>query len=369
MAIELFRPVNLPAMHKASEAVLNSGQIANGAFVNELEAAMAEKVGVAHAITTSDMTAAIHLILDAIGVGSGDNIACASFGCLSTTAALHRVKANPHWVDINPFNLKFELSQFERALQNGVKAVLAYHIAGYPIIDEMHVHLCREYNVVLIEDCNAAFGTFLDGRQIGYQADFSVFSFYPNRQVNGIEGGLIATNNDESADRIRHMRRFGVDPTRFRDDAGEIDVDYDFDVPGWTYTMSNLNAAIACAQLFSVFERQESVVRNAERLNHHLSAIEGIEPIPVGSNEVPSYWVLLARAERRDALLTYLNGNGVRASKLHHPNHTYSCFKSPTKELTGTEALGDCLLAIPCGWWLALPQVDEIIELVEKFYD
>jgi perosamine synthetase len=369
MAIELFKPVTLPAMHEASETVLNSGQIANGTFVNELEAAMADKVGVAHAITTSDMTAAIHLILDAIEVGSGDDIACASFSCLSTTAALHRVGANPRWVDIDPLNLKFDLSQFERALQNGVKAVLAYHIAGYPIIDERHVQLCRDYNVILIEDCNAAFGTVCNGRQIGYQADFSVFSFYPNRQVNGIEGGLIATDNEAHAVRIQHMKRFGIDPTRFRDEAGEINANYDFSALGWTYTMPNLNAAIACAQLTSVSERQHAVRCNAERLNHYLAAIEGIEPIPVGSNEVPSYWVLFARAEQRNALLAFLKVNGVNASKLHHPNHTYNCFNAPTDALSGTVAAGLSLIALPCGWWLSAQDIEKISSLVGEFYE
>lgn len=369
MAIELFKPVDLPALYVAIQKVISSGQIANGAFVEELEAVMADKIGVAHAISTSDITSAIHLVLDTIGVGNGDNIACASFSCLSTTAALRRVNANPYWVDIDPLNLKFDLSQFERALKKGVKAVLAYHIAGYPIVDERHVKLCRDHNIVLIEDCNAALGTVFRGRQIGFQADFSVFSFYPNRQVNGIEGGLIATDDTESAIHIRHMRKLGIDQTKFRDDVGEINADYDISALGWTYTMPNLNAAIACAQLSSVSGRQETVLRNAELLNQELSAIDGIEPITFGSNEVPSYWVLLARTERRDSLLTYLKRNGVNASKLHHPNHRYSCFNSSNGALPGTAIIAKSLIALPCGWWLSSKDIEKMSTLLRDYYE
>jgi perosamine synthetase len=359
--IELFHPVVLPEMELAMLDVLRSGQIASGPKVAEFERAFSSLVRRDHVVATSDMTSAVTLALHLAGVRAGDEVATLAFSCLSSNAPIALLGARAVWIDIEPATLSMSLSDLERKLTPKVKAVMVYHVAGYPADMESISTLCRNRGVVLIEDCNNAIGAMTADQPVGTHGDYSVFSLYPNRQVNAIEGGVLVTPDSATAARAKSMRRFGIDTATFRDARGEINPQSDVSEIGWSASLSNVNAAVALAQLSNLSERLHITNTNAANLARATLGLNGLKPVNPTPGNSPSYWGFGILADQRDALLAHLKGKGIKASVLHQRNDSYSGFRTGLATLPGTEKVLKHFMALPCGWWLSAPQVQNIV--------
>ena len=207
-------------MEQAAVEVLRSGQIASGHKVAALEQAFAAIAGRAHIVSTNNLSSAVLLALHLAGVRAGDEVATVAFSCLQSNAPIAHLGARPVWIDIEPSTMSMSVKDLSAKLKPTVKAVMVYHIAGYPSDNIKIANLCRARGVPLIEDCNNAVGAFIDGKPIGVVGDYAVYSLYPNRQINGIDGGMLATPDQATAARAIRLRRFGVDAETFRDTRG-----------------------------------------------------------------------------------------------------------------------------------------------------
>lgn len=359
--INLFQPVHLPEMEIAALEVMRSGQIASGPKVAEFEQSFGNLVGREHVVSTNDLTNAVMLALHLVGVRSGDDVATVAFSCLQSNSPIVRLGAHPVWIDIDPLTMSMCVEDLAAKLKPSVKAVIVYHIAGYPADTVRISDLCRNRGIPLIEDCNNAIGAKLDSRHVGTHGDFAVYSFFPNRQINGIEGGMLATPNAKTAERATRLRRFGLNLKTFRDSSGEINPESDVPEIGWSAALNNLNASVALSQLSTLAVRASRTQEIAEHLAKSLVGLDCIRVVKPVERAVPAYWGLLIMLERRDALNKYLKSNGIKSSLIHMRNDYYSGFCTPIADLPGTTIVMDQVLAIPCGWWLTNAQVDEII--------
>lgn len=365
--IDLFHPVRLPEMEAAALAVLRSGQIASGAKVTALEHAFSAVAGREHIVSTNDLTSAVLLALHLAGVRAGDEVATVAFSCLQSNSPIARLGARPVWIDIDPETMSMSVEDLAAKLSPSVKAVMVYHIAGYPSDTHRIAAMCSERGIALIEDCNNAIGTTLGGHPVGTVGDFAVYSLYPNRQINGIDGGMLATPDATIAARATRLRRFGVDAITFRDARGEINPSSDVGEIGWSAAMNNLNASVALSQLDTLSQR---VQRTRAAAAHLARALDGlrrlriVNPIPGGTS---AYWGFLVLSEHRDGLLEHLKGHGIKTSIFHQRNDFYTGFHTPRADLPGTELVMNQLLALPCGYWLTDGQINELIFRVTEF--
>lgn len=359
--IALFGVVNLPEMETAALQVMRSGRIASGEYVGKFEAGFGTLIGQTHVVTTVDMTSAIFMALHLSGVNVGDEVLTTAFACLSTNSAIAQKGAVPVWVDVKPHSVEIDLEDLAAKITPRTKAVLLYHVAGYPGPARELALLCKNHGLKLIEDCDNALLAERDAEQVGSHGDFAVYSFYPNRQINATDGGALVCKNPEHATRARRLRRFGIDATTFRTAEGEVNPASDILEIGWALTMSNLCTALACAQLPSVGERISKTRANAVKLRKLLANIPGLSAVPRGDTANPVYWGYLMFADDRDKLLTYLKTNGVMASMVHFRNDRYTGFNATNhSDLPHTNYLMDHILAIPCGWWLSDSDLDYI---------
>lgn len=365
--IDLFHPVRLPEMEVAALEVLRSGQIASGPKVTALEHAFSAVAGRAHIVSTNDLTSAVQLALHLAGVRVGDEVAAVAFSCLQSNSPIARLGARPVWIDIDPETMSMSVEDLAAKLNPSVKAVMLYHIAGYPSDTRRIAALCRERGIPLIEDCNNAIGAKLDGSPVGLMGDYAVYSLYPNRQINGIDGGLLATPDATTAARATRLRRFGVDATSFRDARGEINPESDVVEIGWSAALNNLNAAVALSQLNTLSVRMTRTSAVATRLASVLSGYSQLRPVQPLPDTAPAFWGFLVLSEHRDALLEHLKAHGIKASIFHQRNDWYTGFGTPRADLPGTELAMSQLLALPCGWWLTDAQVSELICRVTEF--
>lgn len=345
----------------AAETVLRQGAIAAGANVPALEQALSERLG-SNVVCMADMTHALALALHLGGVGVGDEVQTLAFNCMSSNSAITQVGARPVWVDIDARTGTLSLEDAARAVTARTKALVVYSLAGYPADAGALRRFCDERGLILIEDANNALGATLDGVQAGLVGDYAVLSFYPNRQLNGLEGAALICRRSEDAESARRLRRFGIDAPRFRDANGEIDPAIDIPEIGMSAAMSNINAAVALAHLASLDERLARNRVNVARLAGALSPDGPIRPIAPLDGAAPAYWVWLVACSDRDRLMAILKGRGVQCSKLHHPNDSYSGFGAESRPLPGTRTLQREMTALPCGWWLEDEDVSTIID-------
>lgn len=352
-------------VERAMLDVLRSGQIASGPNVAAFEAAFAHFLGYGHTVGTSDMSSAIAIALRIAGVSPGDEVVCSPFACLSTTAPLALAGARPVWADMNPDTASISVKDVANLIGPRTRAVLLYHVCGYPGPAEELSELCRRRGIALIEDCDNALGAHLAGRPVGSFADYSIYSFYPNRQINALEGGMLVCARDEDAVRARRLRKFGIDPTNFRDACGEINPSADVPELGWSAPLSNISAATALAQIGTLAERMSRTRRNAARLANAVDDVAGVAPVTALPGAEPCPWVLLVRSPKRERMLSRLKEQGVQASGIHFRNDLYSGFAS-RRDLPGVDAFSATAFGLPCGWWLSDGDIDEIAEAVRR---
>lgn len=362
--IDLFHPVHLPAMEAAALKVLRSGQIASGPEVAALEHAFSEIAGREHIISTNDLTSAVMLALYLAGVRAGDEVATVAFSCLQSNSPIARLGARPVWIDIDPTTMSMSVEDLAANFRPSVKAVMVYHIAGYPSDAKSIAAMCRQRGIPLIEDCNNALGATLDSRPVGTFGDYAVYSLYPNRQINGIEGGMLATPDATTAARAVRLRRFGVDGAFFRDVRGEINPKSDVPEIGWSAALNNLNAAVALSQLKTLSVRMARTFSMAGQLSDALTGLTRLRQVRSVRKGTPAYWGFLVLSESRDELLMHLRECGIKSSSFHQRNDWYKGFGTPRAELPGTELAMTQLLGIPCGWWLSDEQIQFIVNSV-----
>lgn len=352
--IPLFGVVKLPEMEAAALEVLRSGRIASGDYVAKFEAGIGQIIGQSNVVSTVDMTSAIFLALHLAGVSKGDEVLTTAFACMSTNAAIAQCGAVPIWVDVNPNSIEIDLNDLISKISTKTRAVILYHVAGYPGPAKELAALCQERGVALIEDCDNALYASREEAPVGSHGDFSVYSFYPTRQINTTEGGALVCKSADMAARARKLRRFGIDSSTFRNAIGEINPSSDIPEIGWAFTMNNLCAALGYAQLPTAHGRVLKTQENAAKLTQLVGNLKAVRVVPVAPDSIPAYWGLLLFVNNRDAVLTSMKQQGVMASCLHHRNDTYTGFGvGASHHLPNTTYLQDHILAIPCGWWLS----------------
>jgi perosamine synthetase len=365
LSVPLFDCAIQPEAISAATVVLSSGQLASGPNVQALEGALEARLGPGmHVVAMGDMTHALTTALKLAGVSQNDEVLTISYNCLSSTSAITAAGARPVWVDIDPGSASISPADARLAITPRTKALVVYHVAGYPADLGMLRAVCDQYGLPLIEDANNALGASWRGQPAGTIGNFGIYSFYANRQLNGIEGAALVCRDAAHAAEARRIRRFGIEANSFRDSQGEIDPAGDVPRIGTSSVLNHLNATLALSHLDSLDQRLERNRANVEKLLSGLSALAGIQPVTWAAGVEPAFWVMLLRCNRRDSLLAYLKQHHVQCSKLHQTNDGYSGFGAHSRPLTGTRRFMSEVLAVPSGWWLDQAQIDKIIDVV-----
>lgn len=365
--LSLYSAVHLPEMEDAVLTVLRSGQIASGPYVKQFEQQFGELIDQSHVVTTIDMTSAMFLALLLSGVKSGDEVLTTPFACLSTNSAIAQIGATAVWVDSMLGSVDMSIIDFESKINANTKAVILYHVSGYPGPAREIAEICKKKGIFLIEDCDNALFASRDSEGVGTYGDFSVYSFYPNRQINTTEGGALICKSSQNAEKARQLRRFGINPDNFRASNGEINPSSDIPMIGWSMTLNNVCSALGCAQLSSVKDRHEKTLNNAGKLKELLRPYEEIKLIQDDVSSTPSFWTFMFLVENRDEVLTKLKEQGISTSIVHQRNDIYSGFRAKQNyNLPNIDKLQQQIIAIPCGWWLDSQQISLIATAVIK---
>ncbi len=233
---------------------IKSGWITTGPKAKKFEDDFARYTGAKHAISVNSATAGLHLSLESAGVRRGDKVITTPYTFTATAEVIRYLGADPLFVDIDPYTFNIDPEKIETAVKKNsdVKAIIPVHIGGLVCDMDPILDIAKKYNLKIIEDSAHALPAEYNGRKAGTIGDFTVFSFYANKNITTGEGGMITTDNDDYASRLRKMRLHGIDHDAWeRKEESAIKASWYYEVvaPGFKYNMNDISAAIGIHQL------------------------------------------------------------------------------------------------------------------------
>jgi dTDP-4-amino-4,6-dideoxygalactose transaminase len=333
---------------------LRSGWLTMGPRIQAFEEAFAEHLGVAHAIAMSSCTAALHLAYLAAGVGPGDEVIVPSMTFVATANAAVYCGARPVFAEIiDRARPMLDPADVEAQITPRTKAVVAVHFAGYAAAADELADLCAERGIALLEDAAHAPVGDLSGRALGTWGLAGAFSFFSNKVLSVGEGGLLATDDDEVAQRVRSLRSHAMTSgtwDRHRGHAATYDV---VDI-GFNYRMDEPRAALALSRLRRVHEdvehRRRLTLAYRERLREQPGLILPFDDADVAGSACYVMPVMLEDPQRQESVRNELRErHGVQTSVLYPAIHEFSVYadRYPRVSLPRTELAARSEVTIP----------------------
>ena len=225
-----------------NECMVSGWISSSGKFVNEFEESLAKYIGVKHAVSCSSGTSALHLILMAYGIGIGDEVIIPSLTFIATANAVTYSGAKPILIDSDIETWNIDESKIESAITKNTKAIIPVHLYGKPAKMDKIMEIADKYKIAVIEDAAEAHGAEVMNKKVGSIGVMGCFSFYGNKIITTGEGGMLVTNNKELYEKAQILRDHGM----------SLSKKYWHDLVGFNYRMTNMQAAIGCAQMEKV---------------------------------------------------------------------------------------------------------------------
>lgn len=294
---------------------LESGWVSSiGEYIDTFESGFAEFCETRHAIAVSNGTTALHLVLASLGIGPGDEVIVPDLSFIATANSVLMCGAIPVFADIDPVTLCLAPSEIERLCTERTRALMPVHLYGHPADMTAILEIAERRGLLVIEDAAEAHGASLNGRKVGGFGTCATFSFYGNKNLTTGEGGMITTNDDALAARVR----------RLRDHAMSLERRYWHEELGYNYRLTNIQAALGCAQL----ERAQELLGGRSRIfdwyAEELRGANGITLNRAAEGAKPCYWMVCAEfegleEERRARLMAQLKERGVDSRPYFYP--------------------------------------------------
>lgn len=321
--------------------VIESGWLTTADRTHELEERFSAAVGAKHACAVSSCTAALHLALDAFGVGVGDQVFVPDMTFVATAEVVRYLHADPIFLDVD-FGTGLVTPDILRAAiakHPQVKVLMVVHYAGQsaPMISEDGndiLTICREAGIRVVEDAAHAFPAKNRGKMVGSLGDATCFSFYANKPITTGEGGMIVTDNEDLFRRAKIMRLHGINHDIWeRYTAIKPAWEYDVVAPGFKYNLADINAAIGLAQLEKAEEYRKRRQTCAEYYYEHLKDVSEIGLPEVWEDHESHAWHLFPvvleghpRVDRAN-FIRLLSERGVSTSVHYKPIHRMSYYR------------------------------------------
>jgi perosamine synthetase len=367
MQVPFARPFLGGGEAEALAEVIASGWVSQGPRVQAFEQAFAKRVGAAEAIATTSCTTALHLALYAAGVTAGDEVIVPSMSFIATANSVWQCGATPVFADIDPRTYNLDPAAAERAISPRTKAIMPVHQLGLPADLDAFFELGERYRLQIVEDAACAIGATYRGEPIGSHGSIACFSLHPRKVITTGEGGMITLHDRMLAARIRQLRQHAMDVSDLaRHSARDVVVE-SYPERGFNVRMTDMQAALGLCQMEVLDEILERRRYLAERYNHLLGRIPGVETPydpPYAERTWQSYCVRIAPAAGgRTELMRRLLADGVatrRGVMAIHQERAYA--DAATQPLPHTEAAMADTLMLPLFPGLTDDQQDYIVD-------
>jgi len=387
--------------YKSVKGVLDSKWLTMGKVTKDFECAFADYLGVRHAMAVSSGTAALHLALNALGLERGDKVICPSLTFVATANTISYTGATPVFADISSLDdLTISPDDMEPRIDERTKGVVAVHYAGFPCNMDRIMAIARNHNLFVIEDAAHAVGAEYGTRRMAHGAwrmaqsrttdngqrttdngrteklgtigDIGCFSFFSNKNMTTAEGGMVVTNRNDLAEKIRIARSHGMTSLTWDRYKGH-DFSYDVMGPGFSYRIDDVRSSLGLVQLkkldrnngrrrswWTLYERKLNSIDEIKVPFCHFSGISSHHICPI----------LLSEKIDRRGFMEYLREQGIQTSIHYPPIHLFSYYKRLMEldtHLPLTEYVGKREVTLPLFPTMEEQHIDYVVNTIKKY--
>jgi dTDP-4-amino-4,6-dideoxygalactose transaminase len=350
--------------------VLHHRWLTMGAVTQEFEAAFADFLGVEHTFALSNATVALHLSCLALGIGLGDQVIAPSLSFVATTNAVLYTGAEVRFADIlGDAELNISPGEIESQITGKTKAIIVMHYAGYPCRMREIMEIAQRHDLAVIEDAAHAPGAQLDGRPMGTWGDTGCFSFFSNKNLSTGEGGMLVTNRDDIAERVRHLRSHGMTSLTWDRHQGHA---YSYDVVdlGYNYRIDEIRAALGLVQLSKLVENNHRRKHITETYWQAFSDLGIGLPFwdTAGESAYHIFPILLPDGIDRKGFMDQLCHAGIQTSIHYPPIHQFSYYRQRYGDirLPKTESAAKRQVTLPLYPTMGDEQINLVISTVQE---
>lgn len=364
--IPVFEPIIGDEEIEAVVAALRGGEISGtfGSTIPQFEQEFADYCGCKYGVAVNSGTSALQLAVAAAGIGPGDEVlVSASTNIASALAAVHN-RAIPVPVDSEEETWNLNVDLIEKLITSKTRAVIPVHLFGHPVDMDRLMHIAKQHNLIVIEDCAESHGATCKGKPTGSFGDMGCFSFYANKVITTGEGGMVVTNDKKLADQVRLLRNLAFTKPRFWHEKA-----------GYNFRLTGYQAAMGLAQLRKIHSIIAEKRRVAQTYSHYLEDIPGLQ-LPVERDWAFSvYWMyaMVVKPEfglNRDTLAEILLAEGIQTRTFFCPMNQQPALKS----LPGfrevpcpvADALWETGMYLPSSWNLSEKKIEQIAESIRR---
>ena len=383
------------------KAVLDSKWLTMGQVTKDFEDAFGEYLGVKHAIAVTSGTAALHLANVVLGLGPGDEVVCPSLTFVATANAIRYAGATPVFGDIqSQDNLTISAGDIESKITEQTRAIAVVHYAGFPCHMDEIMKIARERNLFVVEDAAHAVGgeyvssklkmgskpddrqrTTENGEQttvnghtykLGTIGDIGCFSFFGNKNMTTAEGGMVVTDRDDLAEKMRIARSHGMTSLTWDRYKGH-DFSYDVIQMGFNYRIDEVRSSLGIAQLKkldknnrarrALWSLYKDMLDGIDRIKLPFAEFDGISSCHISP-------ILLSESIKRDSLMEYLRGQGIQTSIHYPPVHLFSYYKKlglSEPHLHLTEDVGRREVTLPLFPTMRAGDVEYVVKAIKGY--
>lgn len=285
--------------------IIESSHYILGPSVREFERKVAEYIGVSQAVGVASGTDALHLSLEALGIGDNDEVITTPFTFFATVEAILYTGARPVFVDIELDTFNIDPERIEEKITDRTKAILPVHLFGHPADMEKIMNIANRYNLHVIEDCAQAFGATIENRLVGSFGDSGCYSFYPSKNLGAYgDGGMITVRSEELSERIRMLRNHGATASYIHDSVG------------FNSRLDEIQAGILLVKFKRIEEYNRLRREKAKRYSSLLSDVVRCPSERVGFKHVFNLYTIMS--EKRDEIQRALRERGI-SSVVYYP--------------------------------------------------
>ena len=343
------------------QAVKEGWISSKGKFVQEFEKNFSDYIGVKYGVATSNGTVALHLALEALGIGPTDEVIIPTLTFIATANAVTYARAKPIFVDSHPNYWCIDPEKIEKHITPRTKAIIPVHLYGHPSEMDKIMEIAEAHGLFVIEDAAEAHGSEYKKKKVGSFGDISCFSFYGNKIVTTGEGGICVTDNEKLAHKMRILRDHGEDPNK----------KYWYNVVGFNYRMTNLQAAIGVAQLEKLDKFIEKKRKIAKFYNELLKDTKRISLPPEEPWAKNVYWMYSVLIEHdygltRNELIEEYRERNIETRPFFNPIHTMPPYKS-TESRPVAEKLSEKGINLPSFIDLSKEEIERIAKTIRRY--
>ncbi|MBN2491476.1 MAG: UDP-4-amino-4-deoxy-L-arabinose aminotransferase [Planctomycetes bacterium] len=376
---DTFLPFSRPSITEDDIAavgeVLRSGWITTGPRTAEFELRFSERVGCAGAVALCSGTAGMHLVLNALGIGPGDEVITPSMTWVSTVNLVVLAGATPVFVDVDRDTLMVTAASIEPRITPRTRLIVPVHFGGAPVDLDPICELAAARGIAVVEDAAHATGTRYKGRPIG-QRGTAIFSFHPIKNITTGEGGMVCSDDEALLERIRRLKFHGLGVEAFDRQTHGRAPQAEVLEPGYKYNLTDMAAVLGIRQL----ERLEALNRRrtvlADRYRSRLADVEAVLPLGTPGYDHDHAWhlfVVRLDTERagmdRDRFMRRLKehniGTGLHFRAVHLQRYYLESAGTRRGMLPDTEWNSDCVCSLPLFPDMSVDDVDEVVNAIE----